>query len=178
MKRTGAILLLSFTTSLALAQSSVSYQAKKDSLSEIELQRWSHLDLLKDSIPGMSVDKAYNELLKDKKGNKVIVAVIDSGVDINHPDLKPVIWTNKKEIPNNKKDDDKNGFVDDVHGWNFLGEANLENYEFVRILKKGDDGSETYKKALADYEKKYNEIIQYKEPVDMLVKSDKTIREF
>jgi len=81
MKRTGAILLLSFTTSLALAQSSVSYQAKKDSLSEIELQRWSHLDLLKDSIPGMSVDKAYNELLKDKKGNKVIVAVIDSGVD-------------------------------------------------------------------------------------------------
>lgn len=178
MKRTGAILLLSFTTSLALAQSSVSYQAKKDSLSEIELQRWSHLDLLKDSIPGMSVDKAYNELLKDKKGNKVIVAVIDSGVDINHPDLKPVIWTNKKEIPNNKKDDDKNGFVDDVHGWNFLGESNLENYEFVRILKKGDDGSETFKKALADYEKKYNEIIQYKEPVDMLVKADKTIREF
>ena len=178
MKRTGAILLLSFTTSLALAQSSVSYQVKKDSLSEIELQRWSHLDLLKDSIPGMSVDKAYNELLKDKKGNKVIVAVIDSGVDINHPDLKPVIWTNKKEIPNNKKDDDKNGFVDDVHGWNFLGESNLENYEFVRILKKGDDGSETYKKALADYEKKYNEIIQYKEPVDMLVKADKTIREF
>jgi len=178
MKRTGAILLLSFTTSLALAQSSVSYQAKKDSLSEIELQRWSHLDLLKDSIPGMSVDKAYNEVLKDKKGNKVIVAVIDSGVDINHPDLKPVIWTNKKEIPNNKKDDDKNGFVDDVHGWNFLGEANLENYEFVRILKKGDDGSETYKKALADYEKKYNEIIQYKEPVDMLVKADKTIREY
>jgi len=92
--------------------------------------------------------------------------------------LKPVIWTNKKEIPNNKKDDDKNGFVDDVHGWNFLGEANLENYEFVRILKKGDDGSETYKKALADYEKKYNEIIQYKEPVDMLVKADKTIREY
>lgn len=178
MKRTGAILLLSFTTSLALAQSSVSYQAKKDSLSEIELQRWSHLDLLKDSIPGMSVDKAYNELLKDKKGNKVIVAVIDSGVDINHPDLKPVIWTNKKEIPNNKKDDDKNGFIDDVHGWNFLGESNLENYEFVRILKKGDDGSETYKKALADYKKKYNEIIQYKEPVDMLVKADKTIREF
>lgn len=178
MKRTGAILLLSFTTSLALAQSSVSYEAKKDSLSEIELQRWSHLDLLKDSIPGMSVDKAYNDLLKDKKGNKVIVAVIDSGVDINHPDLKPVIWTNKKEIPNNKKDDDKNGFVDDVHGWNFLGESNLENYEFVRILKKGDDGSETYKKALADYEKKYNEIIQYKEPVDMLVKADKTIREY
>ncbi len=178
MKRTGAILLLSFTTSLALAQSSASYQVKKDSLGEIELQRWSHLDLLKDSIPGMSVDKAYNELLKDKKGNKVIVAVIDSGVDINHPDLKPVIWTNKKEIPNNKKDDDKNGFVDDVHGWNFLGESNLENYEFVRILKKGDDGSETYKKALADYEKKYNEIIQYKEPVDMLVKADKTIREY
>lgn len=178
MKRTGAILLLSFTTSLALAQSSVSYQVKKDSLSEIELQRWSHLDLLRDSIPGMSVDKAYNELLKDKKGNKVIVAVIDSGVDINHPDLKPVIWTNKKEIPNNKKDDDKNGFVDDIHGWNFLGESNLENYEFVRILKKGDDGSETHKKALADYEKKYNEIIQYKEPVDILVKADKTIREY
>ena len=75
MKRTGAILLLSFTTSLALAQSSVSYQAKKDSLSEIELQRWSHLDLLKDSIPGMSVDKAYNELLKDKKGRSIRIRI-------------------------------------------------------------------------------------------------------
>lgn len=178
MKRIGAILLLSFTTTLAFAQSSTSYKTKKDSLTETQLQRWSHLDLEKDTIPGMSVDKAYNELLKNKKGNKVIVAVIDSGVDINHPDLKSAIWTNKKEIPNNKKDDDKNGFVDDVHGWNFLGESNLENYEFVRILKKGDDGSENYKKALADYEKKYNEIILYKEPVDMLVKADKTIREF
>ena len=81
---------------------------------------WSHLDLAKDSVPGMSVDKAYAELLKGKKGVKVIVGIVDSGVDIDHEDLKSVIWTNKKEIAGNGKDDDKNGYIDDIHGWNFL----------------------------------------------------------
>ena len=118
-------------------------------IKEADLKRWSHLDLIEDTIPGMSVDKAYAELLKNKKGVKVIVGVVDSGVDIDHPDLKSVIWTNKKEIPNNGIDDDKNGFIDDIHGWNFLGNAVNESLEMTRIVKKGDDGSTTYKEAKA-----------------------------
>ena len=64
---------------------------KKAKLTETELNRWSHLDLAKDTIPGMSVDKAYAELLKDKKGVSVIVGIVDSGVDIEHDDLKSVV---------------------------------------------------------------------------------------
>ena len=122
---------------------------KTSPIKETDLQRWSHLDLAKDTIPGMSVDKAYAQLLKGKKGTTVIVGVIDSGVDIDHEDLKGKIWTNKKEIAGNKIDDDKNGYVDDIHGWNFLGEATDENLELTRIVKKGDDGSETYRRAKA-----------------------------
>src|SRR5690242_17820199 len=70
---------------------------KKAPLTEVQEKRWSDLDLIKDTIPGMSVDRAY-ELLKGKKSKKVVVGVVDSGVDINHPDLTPVIWTNTKEI--------------------------------------------------------------------------------
>ena len=64
---------------------------KNNLLTENELKRWSHLDLAKDTIPGMSVDKAYAELLKNKKGVKVIVGIVDSGVDIEHEDLKSVV---------------------------------------------------------------------------------------
>jgi subtilisin family serine protease len=167
------ILLLSMFTLTMSAQ----IVAKKAPLTDQELKRWSHLDLEKDSIPGMSVDKVYSEFLKNKKSTKVIVAVVDSGVDIDHEDLKAVIWTNKKEIPNNGKDDDKNGFVDDVHGWNFLGESNNENLEMTRVLKKADDGSEVYKKALADYTAKLAEVKDVKENLDVLLKADKAIRE-
>jgi subtilisin family serine protease len=83
---------------------------------------------------GMATDKAYG-LLKKKKSEPVIVAVIDSGVDIEHEDLQGKIWVNNKEIPNNKIDDDKNGYVDDVHGWNFLGNAKGENLDAARLEK-------------------------------------------
>jgi len=172
------ILLLSLFSLTMFAQTASNPLAKKAPLTDQELKRWSHLDLEKDSIPGMSVDKAYTELLKGKKGVKVIVGVIDSGVDINQEDLKPSIWTNKKEIPNNGKDDDKNGFVDDVHGWNFLGNSNNENLELTRLLKKADDGSDTYKKALADYNAKLAEANDFKENVDVLLNADKTVRDF
>lgn len=170
-------LLLSMLSLSIYAQQPAQNYAKKTPITDDQLKRWSHLDLEKDSIPGMSVDKAYAELLKNKKGTKVIVAVVDSGVDIDHEDLKSVIWTNTKEIPNNGKDDDKNGFVDDVHGWNFLGESNNENLEMVRILKKGDDGSEMYKRALADYTKSLEEINESKENVDVILNADKKVRE-
>ncbi len=162
----------------ANAQTATKYTAKTGKLSEPELQRWSHLDLAKDSIPGMSVDKAYAELLKGKQGVKVIVGIVDSGVDIDHEDLKSVVWTNKKEIAGNGIDDDKNGFIDDIHGWNFLGDAVHENLEMTRIVKKGDDGSATYKRALAAYDKKYSEALEDKKNVDFLVDNDKAIQKY
>ncbi|MBN9285414.1 MULTISPECIES: S8 family peptidase [Flavobacterium] len=149
---------------------------KVGKLAEKDLKRWSHLDLIKDTVPGMSVDRAYAELLKGKKSKKVIVGVVDSGVDIDHEDLKPVIWTNPKEVAGNGIDDDKNGYIDDIHGWNFLGKAEHENMEYIRILKKGDDGSETYKKAKAEYEKESSEVMQAKQQLDFILNASNTIK--
>lgn len=84
---------------------------------------WFKLDPKEDSVAGISLQKARN-LLIGRPFQKVIVAVIDNGVDINHRDLKGIIWTNKKEIPGNGIDDDGNGYIDDVHGWNFRGTGN------------------------------------------------------
>ncbi|MDT0690448.1 S8 family peptidase [Salegentibacter sp. F188] len=109
---------------------------KVTDLSEAQLRNWSAADLKYDTIPGMSVNRTYNEIIQNHKGKTVIVGVIDSGVDIEHEDLQSVIWTNSDEIPGNGKDDDKNGYVDDIHGWNFLGDAVEENMEYVRIYKR------------------------------------------
>ncbi|MBJ6368415.1 S8 family peptidase [Snuella sedimenti] len=128
---------------------------KVSELTEAEKHNWGHLDLIKDTIPGMSVDKAYAEIIKGQKGKSVIVAVIDSGIDIDHEDLDDVIWTNTDEIPNNGKDDDKNGYVDDVHGWNFLGDGYDEQLEFVRILANNMTDHPDYERAKAEYEKDY-----------------------
>ncbi len=104
-------------------------------LTEEEQKTWGHADLLTDTIPGMSVDRAYEEIIGKKKGKKVIVAVLDLGIDLTHEDLDEVIWTNKDEKPGNGIDDDGNGYVDDVHGYNFLGEAYNEQLEYTRILR-------------------------------------------
>jgi len=107
-----------------------------------EFREWQHKDGLKDKLPGMSVDMAYAEVLPQlPEGDTVIVAVLDTGMDIDHEDLKDHIWTNKDEIPGNGIDDDNNGYVDDVHGWNFLGsrdgkKAYAEQLELARIVKK------------------------------------------
>lgn len=151
---------------------------KVGKISENDLKRWSHLDLAKDTVPGMSVDKAYSEFLKGKKASKVIVGVIDSGIDIEHEDLRPAIWVNPKEIAGNGKDDDNNGYIDDINGWNFLGNAEHENMEFVRILKKGDDGSETYRKAKAEHEKEMQETNQGKQQLDFIMAGDKAIADY
>jgi subtilisin family serine protease len=101
---------------------------------------WQNLDLKADSTFGISTEKAYNELLKGKKSVPVIVAVLDGGVEITHEDLKAVIWVNKKEKAGNGKDDDKNGYIDDVNGWNFLGSAkgsiNNETLELTRLVRR------------------------------------------
>lgn len=148
---------------------------KTSPVKEDDLKRWSHLDLVKDTIPGMSTDKAYNEFLKGKKGTKVIVGVIDSGIDIDHEDLKGKIWVNSKEIAGNNKDDDNNGYVDDINGWNFLGDSNDENLEMTRIVKKGPSAP-NYAEAKKALDKQYGEMIQYKPQMDMISKADKAIK--
>ena len=102
--------------------------------SEQDLHEWSHADLATDSIPGMSLQKAYN-FLKDRQSVPVIVAVTDSGSDITHEDLASKVWVNTKEIAGNGIDDDKNGFIDDIHGWNFLGPTYDENLELTRMYR-------------------------------------------
>ncbi len=119
----------------------VNIPAKKGEMSETEIQNWPHADISTDSVPGMSLAKAY-EFLSGKKTQTTIVAVIDSGIDINHEDLKDQAWINTGEIAGNGKDDDKNGYVDDMHGWNFLGgakgAATPEQLEITRIYKELD----------------------------------------
>ncbi len=160
-------------------------------LTDEQYKQWGAADLITDTIPGMSVDKTYAEILnKRKKGETVIVGVIDSGVDVEHEDLKNVIWTNKDEIAGNGKDDDNNGYVDDIHGWNFLGDIVGENMEYARIIRdlgpkfegKTDasisaadrESFAFYKKAKAEYEKekqdamankaRYEQILQQVKP--------------
>lgn len=101
---------------------------------------WQNLDLKTDTVFGISTEKAYKELLKGKKSTRVIVAVNDSGVDSEHKDLKRIIWVNKKEVAGNGKDDDKNGYTDDLHGWNFIGgpkeSIDYETLELTRLIRR------------------------------------------
>ncbi len=177
------LIQLSLVAALSICLSVNAQTAKKSKMSEDQLKRWSHLDLIKDSVPGMSVDKAYNEFLKGKKGVTVIVGIVDSGVDIEHEDLKNVIWTNKKEIAGNGIDDDKNGFIDDVHGWNFLGDITKENLEYERILNdKSLVDEATYKIVKAKKDKKVAEAGQGKMQMEMALngttKADETLVKF
>ena len=152
---------------------------KTENPSKESIKGWAHRDLLTTGYPGISLEKAY-EALKGRKARTVIVGVVDSGVDINHEDLKPIIWTNPKEIPGNGIDDDKNGYIDDVHGWNFLGDINQENLEYVRILKKGNTNDPDYKRAEKKYNKEYQEanekIETYSQIRDRIAQSDALIQ--
>ncbi len=103
-------------------------------------KEWHLMDESTDSLHGISLDKAYH-FLKGKKSKQVIVAVIDGGIDTTQEDLKNVLWRNPKEIPGNGIDDDHNGYVDDVYGWNFLGgkdgrNVKTESKEAARIYHK------------------------------------------
>jgi len=99
---------------------------------------WYLTDPKDSKIFGVGADKAY-KLLEGKSPKEVIVAVIDSGVETDHPDLKDAIWINPGEIPNNAIDDDKNGYIDDVHGWSFLGgpggDIDAEASELARMYR-------------------------------------------
>lgn len=120
-----------------------------DSIEE-DYVNWYNLCPEEDKILGAAVDRAYLELLADKPSQKtIVVAVIDAGVDVEHEDLKGKIWVNKDEIPDNGVDDDSNGYVDDIHGWNFLGNENGENIQYanmelVRFMRDHDSVFENY----------------------------------
>lgn len=103
-----------------------------------KMKGWHLLDPVKDGYMGTGVNRAYSELLKNRNSVPVIIAVLDSGVDTTHEDLKPNLWINNKEIAGNGIDDDKNGYKDDIYGWNFCGSASGENlgtntYEIARV---------------------------------------------
>jgi cell wall-associated protease len=83
-------------------------------------KNWHMMDQKLDGYYGVSLNKAY-EFVKGKKGKVVVVATIDSGIDTLQKDFKGILWINTKEIPGNGIDDDHNGYIDDIHGWNFLG---------------------------------------------------------
>lgn len=137
---------------------------------------WHLRDPQSDQIQGMSVEKAYS-ILQNKPSRTVIVAVIDSGIDGAHEDLKSVMWVNPKEIAGNGKDDDGNGYVDDIHGWNFIGgkngNVNEDTYELTReyvrlsskfattdpavISKKDRSDFEYYNRLKTAFEEKFNE---------------------
>ena len=136
-------------------------------------ENWFNLDPAADGVQGVSTEKMYKELLGNEPGQVVIVAVIDSGVDPEHEDLKDVMWVNEDEIPGNGIDDDNNGYIDDIHGWNFIGGKNGENvnhdtYEATRLYAKykamydGKDREDLKKKE----RKQYDEYVVLKEIIE------------
>ena len=135
-------------------------------------ENWFNLDPASDGVNGVSTEKMYNGPLKDKPGSEVIVAVIDGGVDPNHEDLVEVMWNNPGEIPDNNIDDDGNGYVDDIHGWNFIGGPDGKNvgydtYELTRVyqtLHTKYSNAKRDKLSPKDQEE-YDRYLQYKEDV-------------
>lgn len=132
---------------------------------------WWRLDEKKDNYQGVSIEEAYETILKGKRSQTVVVAVIDSGVDAEHEDLKNVMWVNSDEIPENGIDDDKNGYVDDINGWNFLGgkKGNVEHETlevtrlYVKYKSKFENASRD--KLSKKDKKQYDKWVKYKDEV-------------
>lgn len=122
------IFLLFFTAGSALAQ-----EAEKEAPKD-----WFHLSFDENGYYGINTEGAY-QLLKGKESRTVVVAVIDSGIDFDHEDLQDNIWKNADEVAGDGKDNDNNGYTDDVHGWSFIGGAegdvDQDTYELTRIYK-------------------------------------------
>ena len=117
-----------------------------------DLKTWYHKDYATTKVYGVNTENAYKFLeSKGLKPKTVVVGVLDSGVEVDHPGLVKNMWKNPNEIPNNGKDDDGNGYIDDVYGWNFIGGKNgdidVDNMEVTRVVKKyqsvfeGDDSA-------------------------------------
>ena len=151
---------------------SLSNFSRSTPLKEKESLRWSHLDPIQDTVPGMSIDRAYAEVVKKRKGSPVVVAIIDSGIDLAHEDLQDLLWKNPGEIAGDGLDNDQNGYIDDVHGYNFLGESYHEQMEFVRIVAKKLGDANLQKKANNYLEPQVSEAkmaVQQYEQIEQLV---------
>lgn len=143
-----AVFLAGFNSAFAQEAQAKSVDPKEDK----DLMTWYHKDFGTTKVYGINTENAYKYLeSKGLKPKTVVVGVLDSGVQIDHPGLIKNIWTNPNEVPNNGKDDDGNGYIDDVHGWNFIGGKNgdvdIDNMEVTRIVAKyksifeGDDSA-------------------------------------
>lgn len=157
--RIAALILLVATLFPSLCAQAQSVESKDT----VDIPKdWFIRDPLTDKVQGLSVEKTYLTLLKEKPSKTVLVAVVDSGIDIDHEDLKGIIWINEDEIPGNGIDDDKNGYVDDVNGWNFIGgkngdvndDTNELTREYKRLKEKYEnvDEKKISKKNKAEYE--------------------------
>jgi subtilisin family serine protease len=155
--------LMLFAATGLLATTGYAFQTETSQADTITApQDWFLRDPAADHVQGLSVEKTYTTLLKDKPSKTVLVAVIDSGIDADHEDLKDIMWVNEDEIPGNGIDDDKNGYIDDMHGWNFIGgktgNVNEDTYEvtreYARLKPKYENVEEksVSKKNKAEYE--------------------------
>ena len=136
------LLIVVIINGCGIFSKSVKKNTSENQNDTLKYVNWLNKDFEIDKIPGVSTERAY-QFLKDKKSVTVLVAVIDGGIDVKHEDLKNKIWVND-DIPGNNIDEDKNGFVDDVNGWNFLGNnkgevIEFENIEDTRIYREFKD---------------------------------------
>ncbi len=140
---------------------------------------WHLLDLAVDGVPGVSANLAYEELLADRTAARaVVVAVIDGGIDTTHVDLRENLWVNEDEVPGNGVDDDNNGYVDDVYGWNFLGgpDGNSVGHETLEVTRLHADClageaspiEKTCQDLAADYEAETDEVNQTLDILDQI----------
>lgn len=137
MKYISLIFILLLPVSFSYAQEKTTHST------DATAGQWYLADPADDNIPGISMQKAL-QYLKGRTTKTVVVAVIDSGVDVDHDDITENIWENTGEIPDNGIDDDHNGYVDDIHGWNFIGREDGENIsgeslEYTRIFAAYDE---------------------------------------
>ena len=152
-----------FLPACLIAQSFLSFGQNKAP------ENWFNLDWEQDNVRGVSAEKAYKELLKGKKSTTVIVSIIDSGIDEEHEDLKDVMWVNKDEVAGNGIDDDNNGYIDDINGWNFIGGKNGKNifqdaleitrlYTFLENKKRNKKEEEQFSKIKSELDAKVAQV--------------------
>jgi cell wall-associated protease len=140
------LIFLVFISCKAIKESSNTVVANSNSLTKEDeakkdLQFWYHKDYKQDGVPGISLNKFYIQNKKKSESKNIIVAVLDTQIDLKHDDLKGQIWTNPKEIAGNGIDDDHNGYIDDTNGWNFMGDRSggyvvWANFEYTRLVRE------------------------------------------